>query len=195
PSRAKSAERMDGAMTGACMGISVAMVQGGGWRVCPCRPRPAPDRRSAAPLLADAVVGGVDLARLLLRLLAQLRRGAGNLVGVVLRHQPAVGLVDFLVAGLARQAQRPVRRGTAAAAGDPARIEGVADDQPDQAAGRMPQQQPPGDEAQHLSVPTVHAGQCSARAFNAGENPTTLAGPPAGYPPWRPRCCPPTSPG
>src|SRR5690606_27831501 len=117
PSLAKLAERMDGAITGAC--IDVIPNE---WEIC-CLPRafPGPDGELPPPLRPDPVVGGVDLARLLLGLLAQLRRGAGHLAGVVLRHQAAIGLVDFSVAGFAGHAQCAIRRAAPTARGDPAR--------------------------------------------------------------------------
>src|SRR5690554_4166120 len=120
---------MDGAMTGGSMripGTVVRTARAPAWAV-------APGVRSALAAVPDAVVGGVDLARALFGLLAQLGRGAGHLVGVVLRHQAAIGLVDLGIAGLGGQPQRAVRRAGPGAT-DPAGVEGMADQQPDQAA-------------------------------------------------------------
>src|SRR5690606_38320615 len=111
PSRAKSAERMEGAMTVGCM-------VGSGWtrgRRTPrrTRRRAVQARRGVALApaagLADAVVGAVDLGGALLRLVEQLGRRARHAVGMVLRHQPPVGQVELGVAGLALQPQHRVR--------------------------------------------------------------------------------------
>src|SRR5436190_1604057 len=102
PACAKSADRMDGAMTGVC--FMARMV-----------PRSAARRRSETPERLELVVGRVDLARALLGLLAL---GGGRvrrlLVRVVLRDQAAVGVADLLVAGFGRESQDLI--GIAAAA-------------------------------------------------------------------------------
>src|SRR5690606_24060567 len=87
PRRAKSAERIEGAMTVGCMEGLVLDVEG--------------TMLATPAFLADAVVGTVDLGGALLGLLEQFGRGAGHAVGVVLRHQAPVGEVDFRIAGIA----------------------------------------------------------------------------------------------
>src|SRR5690606_40094452 len=132
-SRAKSAERMEGAITGVCM----ASV--------PWEAAMAPSGLAALPAQGlDAVVGGVDLARLALGLGAQLGGGAGEPVGVVLRHQPAVGLVHLCVGGVAGHAQRPVG-GRVQPAADPAGVEGMADLQAEEPAVWVAEWQRDGD--------------------------------------------------
>src|SRR5690606_32393116 len=147
PRRAKSAERMDGAMTAGCManGSDYRKFLSIGGR---------PRRLSAPAAGLDLVIGSVDLARPLLRLRAQFRRRARQPVRVVLRHQPAIGLVDLRVGGVVGHSQYVVRRGLARE--QPVRVKGMADQQPDQAPERMPQQQPAGDEAEQFSVPAFH---------------------------------------
>src|SRR5690606_36952829 len=73
---------------------------------------------------------------------------------LVLGDQAAVGQVDLGVGGRVGQAQHAP--GILARAAEPVRVEGVADDQADEAAGRVAQQQPAGDEAEDLSVPAIH---------------------------------------
>src|SRR5690606_16507343 len=128
PSRAKFAERMDGAMMQSDMAASGLGAQ-----------------------LADGVVGGVDLAGLFLRLAAQVLGHATQAVGVVLGDQPAVGAVDLRLAGIGPQAQHLV--GVVCLRPEPVGIEGMADKGADHRAGRVPQQQPAGDEAEQLAVP------------------------------------------
>src|SRR5690606_6224993 len=128
PSRAKFAERMDGAMMQSDMAASGLGAQ-----------------------LADGVVGGVDLAGLLLRLAAQVLGHATQAVGVVLGNQAAVGTVDLGLAGVLGQAQHLV--GVVLLRPEPVGVEGVTDQRAERATGRMPQQQPAGDEAEQLAVP------------------------------------------
>src|SRR5690606_30092119 len=119
PRRAKSAERMDGAMTVGCM---ARLGRNAG-------------RRASAALAqgADAVVGGVDRGGAPFGLLALLRFGAGDAVWVVLRHQPAVGLVDLRIAGIAGQAQLGIGV-LAPAQAEPVDIKGMANEQADDRA-------------------------------------------------------------
>ena len=82
---------------------------------------------------------------------------------MVLRDQPAVGLIDLGIAGLGGQAQFGVGV-LALAQAEPVAVEGVAQQQADDGAEQWigPEQQRPGDHAQQFSVPAVHAA-CGAR--------------------------------
>src|SRR5690606_339436 len=107
----------------------------------------------------DPVVGLVDLGRAALRLFKQLGRGAGHAVGMVLGHQPAIGEVDLGLAGLRTQAEDAP--GIVARAPEPVAVECVPDQQADEAAGRVPHQQPTGDEPEQFSIPSLHAADSS----------------------------------
>src|SRR3546814_9727646 len=88
PRRAKSADRMDGAMTVGCMAALVLDSSGARRRLERPWPRSAGYLR---PLRLDAVVGGVDLACAGIGLAAQFVRDAGQFVRVVLGDQAAIG--------------------------------------------------------------------------------------------------------
>src|SRR5690606_7362632 len=101
PRRAKSADRMDGAMTVGCM---VALVLDSSGRAAPVGAATAAIGGLLAPAQClDAVVRGVDLTGAGIGLPAQFVGGAGELVGVVLGDQAAVREVDLGVAGLVGQ--------------------------------------------------------------------------------------------
>src|SRR5690606_37114948 len=126
---------------------------------------------------AHAVVGGVDVAAAALRQLAELVGGAGDAVGMVLGHQPAVGALDVLVAGVVGDAEDAVvlfrggRRRAPGARAEPAGIDGVPEGRTQDGAGRVPHQHPAEDGADQLPVPP-HAGRscsvdcdCTARRW------------------------------
>ena len=97
------------------------------------------------------------------RLRAQLRRGIGVFVRVVLRDHPAVGQIDLGIAGLRRQSKDAIRR-VAPANAEPVRVEGMADQhtdrQPEQRIAT--QQEGAGKGAQQFSVPALHAASLPA---------------------------------
>jgi len=87
----------------------------------------------------DLVIGGIDFTAALLGFFAQFGRGSGEFVGVVLRHQPAIGLVDFGLTGIGRYAEHPIGRG--ARGDDPVSIKRMSDHQANQPTRRVPAKQ------------------------------------------------------
>jgi hypothetical protein len=101
---------------------------------------------------------------------------AGELVGVVLGDQPAVGKIDFGIGRLFGQSEHAIR--IVARAAEPVGVEGVADQEPHQAARRVPQQQPACDETEEFSVPARHGPSLQAAASRATPRATAYTTPP-----------------
>ena len=116
---------------------------------------------------ADAVVGGIDVARIAFGFAPRPGRGA---IWVMLRDQAPPGESDLRIAGRLGDAEHPV--GVIPALAEPSRVDGVADQQAEQRAKQRigSQQHAARDDADQLAVPTLrgcvalHRGSLQAAA-------------------------------